>query len=82
VLPGAFALAIISLIFVFTKNLLPGVLLAFLYLGGIVFHVLFFLGLVPPVVLVPSPLLLAGGIVLDALAIAAVFDVWRRKRTV
>ncbi len=82
VLPGAFALAILSLIFVFTKNLVAGVLLAFLYFGGIVFHCLFLLGFAPSVVVVPSPLFLAGGIVLDVLAIAAVNDVLRRKKAV
>jgi len=80
VLPGAFILAIVSLIFLYTKNLVSGVVLAFLYFGGIVLHILFLSGLVPSVVVVPFPLFLVGGIVLDALAIAAVFDLLRRKK--
>ncbi len=82
VIPGTFALAILSLIFLYTKNLFSAVLLAFLYFGGIVLHSLFFLNFVPAVIVVPSPLFLAGGIVLDAVAIAAIYDIARRKNRV
>lgn len=80
VIPGVFALAFLSLIFIYTKNFVSAVLLAFLYAGGIVLHTLFFLGLVPPVLVVPLPLFLAAGIILDALAIAAIYKIMRRKR--
>ncbi len=80
VLPGAFALGILSLIFLYTKNRLSAVLLAFLYLGGIVLHALFFSSAVPAVLIVPLPAFLAAGIVLDALAIAAIYDYTPKKR--
>jgi hypothetical protein len=80
VLPGAFALAILTLIFLYTKNLVSAGLLAFLYFGGIVLHLLFFLGIVPAVLVVPSPAILVGGIFLDALAIAAIYDIFRRGK--
>jgi uncharacterized membrane protein len=44
-------------------------------------HSLFFLGLVPAVLIVPNQLLLAFGIVLDALAIVAIYDYLQRKKT-
>jgi hypothetical protein len=80
VLPGTFSLAILSLVFLYTKNRYPAAGLALLYAGGIVLHTLFFVGLVPAVLIVPSSLLLALGIVLDALAIAAIYDYLQRKR--
>jgi hypothetical protein len=80
VLPGTFSLAILSLVFLYTKNRYPAAGLVFLYAGGIVLHALFFAGLVPAVLVVPSSLLLALGIVLDALAIAAIYDYLKRKR--
>ncbi len=80
VLPGTFALAILSLVFLYTKNRYPAAGLAFLYGGGIVLHTLFFLGFVPAVLIVPSPLLLAFGILLDALAIVAIYDYLQRKK--
>lgn len=80
VLPGTFALAILSLVFLYTKNRYPAAGLAFLYFGGIVLHSLFFAGVVPAVLIVPSPLFLAFGIVLDALAIAAIYDYLQRKK--
>jgi hypothetical protein len=81
VLPGAFALAVLSLIFVYTKNVVSAGSLAFLYAGGIVLHTLFFLGLVPSVLVVSSPAFLAAGIILDTLAIGAIYDIIRRKRS-
>ncbi len=81
VLPGTFALAILSLVFLYTKNRYPAAGLAFLYFGGIVLHSLFFAGVVPAVIIVPSPLFLAFGIVLDALAIAAIYDYLQRKKS-
>jgi hypothetical protein len=80
VLPGTFALAILSLIFLYTKNRYPAAGLAFLYFGGIALHSLFFLGLVPAVIIVPSPLFLAFGIILDALAIVSIYDYLQRKK--
>jgi len=81
VLPGTFALAVLSLIFLYTKNRYSAAGLAFLYAGGITLHSLFFLGLVPAVLIVPNQLLLAFGIVLAALAIVAIYDYLQRKKT-
>lgn len=82
VLPGAFALAILSLIFMYTKNRYPATLLAFLYFGGITLHSLYFLGFVPAVIIIPSPLFLVFGIVLDALAILSIYDYLQRKKRI
>ena len=80
VLPGCFLLATVSIVFVFTKNRYPAAILVFLYGGGIVFHALFLSGILPPVIVVPnSSAVLAGGIVIDALSIAAVYDFHRRS---
>jgi hypothetical protein len=78
---GTFALAILSLVFLYTKNRVSAFLLAFLYFGGIMLHLLFFSGAVPSVLVVSSPVFLAAGIVLDALAIGAIYDILRRKNT-
>jgi hypothetical protein len=78
VLPGCFTLAIVSIIFYVTSNRYSAALLAFLYSGGIIFHVLYFLGLVPPVIIVPNSIILVAGIVADALSIMAIYDYYRR----
>lgn len=78
VLPGCFTLAIVSIIFYLTSNRYPAALLAFLYSGGVIFHVLFFLGLVPTVIIVPNNIILVAGIVVDSLSIIAIYDYYRR----
>jgi hypothetical protein len=79
VVPGCFALAIFSVIFYVRPIRYLGLLLAFLYSGGITFHLLFFLGLVGSVIVVPTNLILAAGIPVDAVAILAVYDYYRRS---
>ena len=78
VLPGCFTLAIVSIVFYVTHNRYPAVLLAFLYSGGIVFHMLYFLGLVESVIIVPNNIILAVGIPVDALSVVAIYDYYRR----
>ncbi len=78
VLPGCFALAILSIVFYTTKNRYPAAVLAFLYGGGITFHVLYLSGVFPPVIIVPDKLFLVVGIVIDAFAILTVYDYYRR----
>lgn len=78
VLPGCFLLAASAIAFFVSKNLFCGGLLVFLYCGGISFHILYLLGLFPSVLVVPTKLLLVGGIVLDALSILTVVDYYRR----
>ena len=78
VLPGCFALAILSILFYATKNRYPAAVLAFLFGGGITFHVLYLSGVFPPVIVVPDRLFLVFGIVIDVLAIFAVYDYYRR----
>jgi hypothetical protein len=78
VLPGCFILAVTSIIFYLTNNRYPAALLAFLYGGGVVFHVLYFLGLVPSVIIVPNNIVLAAGIVIDSLSIITIYDYHRR----
>jgi len=82
VLPGCFTLAIVSIIFYLTHNRYTAVLLAFLYSGGIVFHLLYFLGLVESVIIVPNNIILAVGIPVDALAVVATYDYYRRVRSI
>lgn len=77
VLPGCFALAIVSIIFYVRPNRYPATLLAFLYSGGIIFHSLYFLGLVSSVIVVPTNIILAAGIPIDAAAILAIYDYYR-----
>jgi energy-coupling factor transporter transmembrane protein EcfT len=78
VLPGCFTLAIVSIIFYKTHNRYPAVLLVFLYSGGIVFHILYFLGIVESVIIVPNNIILAVGIPVDALSVVAIYDYYRR----
>jgi hypothetical protein len=78
VLPGSFALAILSIVFCVTNSRYPAALLAFLYGGGIVFHALFLSGQFPPMVVVPTSLVLVAGIVIDALSIIAIYDYYHR----
>jgi hypothetical protein len=78
VLPGAFLLAILSFVFYFTKNRYSAGLLAFLYGGGVVFHVLYLSGLFPSVLTIPSNIVPVLGAIVDALAILTVYDYYRR----
>jgi hypothetical protein len=78
VLPGCFILAVTSIVFYLTNNRYPAARLAFLYDGGVVFHVLYFLGAVPSVIIVPNDIVLAAGIVVDALSIITIYDYHRR----
>ena len=78
VLPGTFTLGILSIIFLLTKNRYPAVLLAFLYFGGVTFHALYFLGVFPPVIIVPNSIFLIAGIALDLFSVIAIYDYYRR----
>ncbi len=78
VLPGCFALAIVSIVFYVVKSRYLAALLAFLYGGGIIFHVLFLSGLFPSVIIVPTSLISVAGIVIDSLCIMAIYDYYRR----
>jgi hypothetical protein len=78
VLPGCFALAIASIAFYLTKRWYAGAFLAFLYGGGVVFHVLYLTGLFPAVLVVPDKSVLVVGIVADSLSIITIYDFYRR----
>ena len=78
VLPGCFALAILSIVFSLTGNRYPAALLAFLYSGGITFHALYLVGLFSPVIVVPTKMLLVIGIIIDGVSIIAIYDYYRR----
>jgi hypothetical protein len=78
VFPGTFIVAVASILFYATRNRYPGALLVFLYGGGITFHLLYLSGVFPSVLLIPSPLILVAGVAVDALAIAATYDILRR----
>ena len=78
VLPGSFTVAISSILFYLTRNRYPAALLAFLYGGGIVFHLLYLSGVFPSILVVPDKLILVAGIVVDALSITAIYDYYRR----
>ena len=78
VLPGTFTVAISSIIFYLTRNRYPAALLAFLYGGGIAFHLLYLSGVFPSIIIVPDKLILVAGIVVDALSITAIYDYYRR----
>lgn len=79
VLPGCFLVAILSLVYYFTANRYFAVAVAFLYCGGITFHLLYLAGLFPSVIVFPTKLLPAAGIIIDALSVAAIYDYYRRK---
>ncbi|MGD6805919.1 MAG: hypothetical protein ACQCN4_03055 [Candidatus Bathyarchaeia archaeon] len=78
VLPGCFAVAISGILYFATKRLAAGACLAFLYGGGIFFHALYLLGLFPSVLTIPSAVIPIGGIIIDALSIAAIYNFYRR----
>jgi hypothetical protein len=78
VIPGCLAVASLAIVYFFRKKLAFGFLIAFLYSGGIVFHLLFLSGLFPSVIVVPSFVVSIGGILLDVLSIFAIFDYYRR----
>ncbi len=80
VLPGCFAVAISAILYFGTRNSIPGAVLAFLYGGGIAFHALYLAGIFPSVLVVPSPVISIGGIIIDAISIIAIFDYYRRIR--
>ena len=78
ILPGCFILAALSIIFCLTKNRYPAAVLTLLFGGGITFHALYLSGLLPSVLVVSTPLILVGGIILDGLSIIAIYDYYRR----
>ncbi|MGD6851131.1 MAG: hypothetical protein ACQCN6_03630 [Candidatus Bathyarchaeia archaeon] len=80
VLPGCFAVALSAIAYYATRNIVPAAVLAFLYLGGITFHLLYLLGVFPSVLTVPSPWISVGGIIIDVLSVWAIFDYYRRVR--
>ena len=78
VLPGCFAVAISAILYYVTRNIVPATVLAFLYGGGIFFHALYLFGLFPSMLLVSTPLISVGGIIIDAVSIIVIFDFYRR----
>jgi hypothetical protein len=80
VAPGCYAVAISAILYFATKNLIPGAVLAFLYAGGITFHLLYLVGVFPSVLVVPSPVISIGGIIIDAASIVVIVDCYRRVR--
>jgi hypothetical protein len=78
VVPGVVAVGVCAILYVWSKNRYPAGLLAFLYAGGITFHVFYLEGLFPSVLLVPSPFISAAGIIVDVLSILAIYNYYRR----
>lgn len=78
VLPGCFTLAILTIVFFLTRNRYPAALLAFMYSGGITFHALYLASLFPPVIVVPTRILLVIAIIIDGVSIVAIYDCYRR----
>jgi hypothetical protein len=76
--PGAILLAILSLVYYFTKNRYSGFFLSFLYAGGVFFHALFLAGVFPSILIVPSTWVLVVGLVLDVLVILTIVDFYLR----
>jgi hypothetical protein len=78
VLPGCLAVALLAIVCYFKSKMTVGFSLAFLYGGGILFHLLYLFGLFPSVLLVPNSWISVGGIVLDVLSIFAILDVTKK----
>ena len=79
VIPGCIVLASLSIIFIYTKNPWPMAALMFMYLGGAFFHTLYFIGFLPPLLIVPYKSFLAFGIFIDTFTAAVIYDCYRRS---
>jgi hypothetical protein len=78
VVPGVIAVGVCAIFYFWSKNHYPAALLAFLYAGGITFHVLYIAGLFPSVLRLPSPFISVAGIIVDVLSILAIYDYYHR----
>ena len=79
VIPGCIVLAALSIGFVYTKNVFSMAALMFMYLGGAFFHTLYFIGFLPPLLVVPDTSILAFGIFIDTFTAVAIYDYYRRS---
>lgn len=82
VIPGSIALAVLSVIFVYTKNRYVMAALIFEYLGGAFFHALYLIGILPgPILLIPYNLFLASafGLFIDVFTTVVIYDFYRRN---
>lgn len=78
VTPGCIILATLSILFVYTKNRYIMGPLIFMYLGGTFFHILYFAGIIPPLLEVPDKSFLAVGIAIDTFTAILIYDFYRR----
>ena len=79
VIPGCIVLAALSIVFVYTMNLFSMAALMIMYLGGAFFHTLYFIGFLPPLLVVPNTSILAFGIFIDTFTAVAIYDYYRRS---
>lgn len=78
VIPGCFLLATSAILFCLTKNRYLATLLVFLFSGGIAFHLLYLSGAFPPVITVPTPLILVAGVIADSLSVITIYDYYKK----
>ena len=82
VVPGAVAVALLSIAFIYTKHLIPMVILMFMYSCGAFFHALFLLGFLPPLLVVGQGSFLFFGLIIDIFTVVISYDYYRRCRSV
>ena len=80
VIPGSIILAFLSIVFYYFKDMYSMTVLAFMYLCGAVGHILFLLGIIPPLLIIPLDSALFLGAVLDIGTPIIILDYGRRHR--
>lgn len=81
VVPGCIVVASLSIVFIYTKNRYSMAALMFMYLGGAVFHALYLIGFLPPLLIVPHKSYLAFGIFIDTFTAAVIYDYYHRSHS-
>jgi len=77
VIPGSIILAFLSIVFYYFKDRYSMTVLAFMYLCGAFFHILFILGIIPSIIIVPQGSALAFGAFIDIFAAIIILDYFR-----
>ena len=81
VIPGAIIVALLSVVFIYTKHFIPMAILMFMYSCGAFFHALFLVGLLPPLLIVSQSSFLAFGLIIDIFTVIISYDYYRRTRS-
>ena len=81
VIPGSIILAFLSIVFYYFKDMYSMTVLAFMYLCGAFCHLLFILGIIPPIIILPQGSALIFGAFIDIFAAIIILDYFRLNKS-